>query len=523
MESEPRRAAPWRATLTLCCCMLVHSYLLISVFPYSGYMAMDLLDLSREEAGSYAGWLAASFMLGRALTSVPWGWVADSHGRRTVLVISLALSAVGSLAFGLSPTFAAAMSFRFLLGASNGIMGSIKVLVSELATTEEGEAKTMSLVIGMWGWGFLISPAIAGFLADPVDQYSGYFDDEHSSITRILTRYPYLLPNILGSLLCLMAAAAALCFVEETLPPEQMQPWSDLIPFRKLLQRLRNCHRVAVLRKQSSREQLEQEDVEAQSQQSEESSCEEHVRSPSVLRILQRRATRISLGVYWTFSFVGLTVDEAVPLFLLSEVAGFGLAERTIGSLLSVAGLVFAIAQYFVATAFYNRFGLIRSIRMGALLSALILFLVPWSVWMEDGSSLEPGTFVYLALCFAFYRSMTLVVFSNISVAVNRSVPSEERATTNGLSALGGSVMKGLGPAFAGYLVTYSVRWCGEYGSLLIFGIIALLGVAVFVASLQMEELPEKEGSTRSAGSSSGVPATDGDEEEEEEERSLDL
>ena len=83
------------STIALCLCTLTHSYLLISVFPYSGYMAIDLLSsVNEENAGSYAGWIASSFMLGRAISSYAWGkaadvlWEKDSLAHFPPLVVS---------------------------------------------------------------------------------------------------------------------------------------------------------------------------------------------------------------------------------------------------------------------------------------------------------------------------------------------------------------------------------------------------------------------------------------------------
>lgn len=66
MPAKSRRIVP--ITVALCFCMLTHSYLLISVFPYSGFLAIHLLNLrlqSEDSAGPYAGLIASSFMAGR--------------------------------------------------------------------------------------------------------------------------------------------------------------------------------------------------------------------------------------------------------------------------------------------------------------------------------------------------------------------------------------------------------------------------------------------------------------------------
>ena len=74
---------------------------------------------------------------------------------------------------------------------------------------------------GMRSWGFLISPAIGGFLADPLKQYP------KSSLVHtfesFLSTYPFSLPNIFGSLLCLGSMFATIMYVEETLPADKLR------------------------------------------------------------------------------------------------------------------------------------------------------------------------------------------------------------------------------------------------------------------------------------------------------------
>lgn len=135
------------STVALCLCTLSHSWLLISVFPYSGFMAMALVPgVNKENAGSYAGLLASAFMVGRAATSYAWGKSADIYGRKFVLIASLGLSCLFSLLFGLSPTFGLALLWRFLLGMGNGIIGTTKTTVSEIARGNESlETRGMGL------------------------------------------------------------------------------------------------------------------------------------------------------------------------------------------------------------------------------------------------------------------------------------------------------------------------------------------------------------------------------------------
>jgi len=84
------------------------------------------------------------------------------------------------------------------------------------------ETRIVGLVVGMRAWGYLIAPAIAGFLADPLMVRIHGIDAETNTLRsnifhRVLQWYPYLLPNLLGLILCWITAAAVFVGIPETL------------------------------------------------------------------------------------------------------------------------------------------------------------------------------------------------------------------------------------------------------------------------------------------------------------------
>ena len=488
--------------------------LLISVFPYSGFLVVDLVEsVNEENAGRYAGLVASSFNLGRALTSLSWGRIGDTYGRTTVIQASLLLSCFFSLLFGLAPSFWAAVGARFLLGCSNGIMSSLKTIVSELVAggghDEKQESRQMSLVIGMWGLGFLVSPALAGALAEPVRQYPDWTwwpkeEDHHRAVfvvKSVLERFPFLLPNILGAVLCLVSALLFALFVDETLatPRSPKYIFSDMCRrFGKCLPQRFQCYykydALPILKAHESNVDLNEHSEEEE----ELTTGAESVATPTTTTMASlwaRRDTRSMLWVQWSFSFVGLTLDEALPLFLMSHTAGFGLVENDIGRILSLCGLLFVLTQYTVYSKIYDCLGLLGSVRLGAALSAPLILAVPVSVWINNHQTrvteestnggggtagLHWQTVWYLGIVLALYRILTLAFFTSISVMVNRTVPTRQRATMNGLSLLGASVARGLGPLFAGVLVSQSVALLkSSLASVLIFAVISLLGAVV--------------------------------------------
>ena len=97
--------------------------------------------------GYYAGFVASSMMVGRILSSIPWGRVADTHGRKPVICLSSLSIAVFSLCFGLSTSFQWAVGARLLLGLGNPIIGIARTVVSEICCKEH-EALGMSSITG---------------------------------------------------------------------------------------------------------------------------------------------------------------------------------------------------------------------------------------------------------------------------------------------------------------------------------------------------------------------------------------
>ena len=480
-------------TIAMCVCMFTHSFLLISVFPYSGFLVIHLLKIQNEDdAAKYAGLISSAFMVGRASTSVLWGYIVDRYGRRYALYSSLLLSALFSLLFGFTKSFTGAIIFRFFLGCSNGIVATIKTIVSDLYSNDvKVESRAMNIVMGMWGWGFLISPVLSGILAEPATQYSetDWFIDG-TFFGKWLREYPFVLPNLLGTILCVTSTALAQCFLHETLPVYRQH--SFLQDFKLLLRPVHTClpapsHRYECV--STSKSDLSDhgklDEYGDNLSRNKEGAKSDRPRS-SIRSILSQDDTRACIILLWGYSFVGLAIDEAFPLFCLSHTAGFGSLEKDIGKIMSLTGLIFAVAQYFVAHYSYKYCGgLSGSTKVGAALSAPTMFLVPISLLINHNfESLIWPTYIFLAIVLSIHRCFSMVFFSNIAVTMNRTVPTANRGAMNGVAGLGASISKAIGPTFAGFLTTYSVVWMHRYASMLIFGTLGVLGVLIAMGTI---------------------------------------
>ncbi|MBL0060976.1 MAG: MFS transporter [bacterium] len=110
------------------------------------------------------GLLSASYSLMHFLFSPLWGRLSDRIGRRPVMLIGLAGSALAFLMFGLSSTLVMLFAARILAGIlSSATLPTAQAYIAD-TTSPEDRAKGMGLIGAAFGMGFIFGPALGGIL-----------------------------------------------------------------------------------------------------------------------------------------------------------------------------------------------------------------------------------------------------------------------------------------------------------------------------------------------------------------------
>ncbi len=105
------------------------------------------------------------FGAARLLMNLPAGFLSERYGRRLLLVGGPAVTALGSLAGGLAPTFGWLIASRFVAGAGSAIyMTGAMILLIDI-TTDENRGRLMSIFQGSLLAGVSLGPAVGGFVA----------------------------------------------------------------------------------------------------------------------------------------------------------------------------------------------------------------------------------------------------------------------------------------------------------------------------------------------------------------------
>ena len=132
-------------------------------------IVLPILPLYAESEGFGAspaviGLLVASFSLAQLLFAPLWGRVSDRIGRKPVLVLSLAGTAIGSLLTGLAPNLAWLFIGRLIDGASGASVSVAQAAVADVASPEE-RPRLLGLLGAAFGLGFVAGPALGALAA----------------------------------------------------------------------------------------------------------------------------------------------------------------------------------------------------------------------------------------------------------------------------------------------------------------------------------------------------------------------
>lgn len=164
------------------------------------------------------GLLMASYSLMQFFFAPIWGRLSDQIGRKPILVIGLFGSAIAHFVYGLAESLTLLFIARLFAGIAGANIATAQAVIADVLPPEK-RAAGMGMIGAAFGLGFVIGPALGGFLS------SETFGNNH-----------HLAP-FCAALLCLLNAIAAIFFLQETrkvnskrwVSPLSMKPWKTAL------------------------------------------------------------------------------------------------------------------------------------------------------------------------------------------------------------------------------------------------------------------------------------------------------
>lgn len=175
---------------------LLSIFLIVLVDVLGLTIILPLLPFYAESLGATpatVGLLVSAYAICQLLAGPPLGHLSDRVGRRPVLLVSQMGTFAGFLLLASAQTLWVVFLARIIDGLTAGNLSVAQAYISDV-TVPEKRAKAFGLIGIAFGLGFLVGPAVSGFLA----QYSNHYPILAAaglSFTSIMATY-FLLPSV---------------------------------------------------------------------------------------------------------------------------------------------------------------------------------------------------------------------------------------------------------------------------------------------------------------------------------------
>ncbi|PTB78943.1 MFS general substrate transporter [Trichoderma longibrachiatum ATCC 18648] len=183
-------------------------------------------SLSDAQISQQAGILQGCFTGAQVMTAILWGKAADAGwcGRKRVLLIGLAGTAVSCLGYGFATTFFWAAFWRAFGGAVNGTVGIIRTMIAEITKEKRYQSRAFLLLPMSFNIAGILGPVMGGMLAESSKTLPGLFGEKAVFGFQWVRDYPYALPSLINAVTLSIVTVIIFLFLEETSRARRHKP-----------------------------------------------------------------------------------------------------------------------------------------------------------------------------------------------------------------------------------------------------------------------------------------------------------
>jgi MFS transporter, DHA1 family, tetracycline resistance protein len=172
------------------------------IIPVLPALLVSVTGASVSRAAIYGGWLSFLYATMQFLCAPVLGNLSDRFGRRPVLLYAIGALGVDYIIMGAAPTLGWLLLGRSISGMAGASFTPAYAYVADVSPPER-RAKNFGVVSAMFGLGFIIGPALGGFLA----------------------HFGPRAPFFAAATLCLLNFCYGVFVLPESLPPERRRPF----------------------------------------------------------------------------------------------------------------------------------------------------------------------------------------------------------------------------------------------------------------------------------------------------------
>ncbi|KAF2643702.1 MFS general substrate transporter [Massarina eburnea CBS 473.64] len=452
------------------------------LLPYLYYMIKSILSepehpSAPQQISRLTGLLVATYPLGQMSTSMIWGRLSDTYGRKPVILLGLTISVISNLAFGFSRSIGTLLFWRVLAGMGNGILGVMRTMTAEIVKEKRYQARAFLALPLIFNSGRVAALAIGGCLADPVHNMPWLFGPtglfnvaKNANGVEWAIEYPYALPSIFnGTVLaiCLVLAALGL---RESLPTREKHRDFCIIIGRSISGFVRRMvfqeHDSGYTAIQVEEGEVLTADVPVASPASETSTPTRPISKTSLRKIWSKPLIKTFLA-FGLLPLHNATFLHIFPVFLSMPTfdndhstifhftGGLGLSSPTVGIFLATLGICGILLQLFIYPHLQKRIGTLGVFRLANFIFPIAYVLAPFLALL-GGHAIAKWPAMG-AVLFAQVMARTMAIPSSVilltEAAPRRNVLGTVHGAGNTLSALASAT----GPVVGGLLLARGI------------------------------------------------------------------
>jgi MFS transporter, DHA1 family, tetracycline resistance protein len=134
------------------------------IIPVMADLIAELKHIPVNEASTYGAILLSVFAVMQFLFAPVIGNLSDKYGRRPILLISLLGFCVDYIVLALAPTYGWLFLGRVVAGLTGASFTTASAYIADISNNEN-RAKNFGMIGAAFGLGFVLGPALGGFLA----------------------------------------------------------------------------------------------------------------------------------------------------------------------------------------------------------------------------------------------------------------------------------------------------------------------------------------------------------------------
>ncbi|KAH7412233.1 major facilitator superfamily domain-containing protein [Phaeosphaeria sp. MPI-PUGE-AT-0046c] len=435
------------------------------LIPYLYFLVKSILSdpehtTASQQISRLTGLLVAAFPIGQMLTSMLWGRLSDTYGRRPAVLVGLAISVVANLAFGFSRTIGVLVFWRIVAGMGNGIVGVLRTMTAEIVKDRKHQPRAFLAPPVVFNTGRVIALAVGGCLADPAENLphlfgrQGIFNTSNNPSGVLWTlRYPYALPALFNGVVLATCLLVATLWLEESIVQEIPRKAHNtegryaIIGFikAKLLRSAPNNYTLL-------------DHTHSDPGKHEKSSTVRKIWSNSLYKVLAAFAllplhNAAFLHIFPLLLSMPLVSNQKPNIFFFQ--GGLGMASPTIGLYLALFGIAGIALQLFLYPRIHQRIGTLGVFRLAHAIFPIAYIFVPYLALLVDHNIAK--WIAIAVLLFTQILARTMAIPSSVLLLTDAAPHRRVLGTVHGAGNTLSSLASVCGPAIGGVLLAKGI------------------------------------------------------------------